>query len=92
MTSFIKGLLHLRRGPWENLATVLIALGVVNTALWRKQDALQRALETLQEARLSDRDKQFDRMVGLLVSSLDTSNRVADGMEAMERILRKVKS
>ena len=28
MTSFILGLLRLRRGPWENLATVLIALGV----------------------------------------------------------------
>ncbi len=29
MTTFISGLLRLRRGPWENLATVLIALGVV---------------------------------------------------------------
>ena len=28
MTMFIKGLLRFRRGPWENLATVLIALGV----------------------------------------------------------------
>jgi len=27
--SFVNGLLRLRRGPWENLATVLIALGVV---------------------------------------------------------------
>ena len=29
MTTFIKGLLRLRRGPWEMLATILIALGVV---------------------------------------------------------------
>ena len=29
MTSFLSGLLRLRRGPWENLATVLIAVGVV---------------------------------------------------------------
>ena len=29
MMSFIKGLIRLRRGPWENLASVLIALGVV---------------------------------------------------------------
>jgi hypothetical protein len=29
MKTFINGLLRLRRGPWENLATVLIALGVV---------------------------------------------------------------
>jgi hypothetical protein len=28
MSSFIKGLLRLRRGPWEMLATILIALGV----------------------------------------------------------------
>jgi hypothetical protein len=29
MTGFITGLLGLRRGPWEMLASVLIALGVV---------------------------------------------------------------
>lgn len=38
MSNFISGLLRLRRGPWENLATVLIALGVVMLmqpfALW----------------------------------------------------------
>ncbi|MFN6924724.1 MAG: hypothetical protein ACK4P8_03665 [Tabrizicola sp.] len=29
MTTFLSGLLRLRRGPWEMLATLLIALGVV---------------------------------------------------------------
>ncbi len=29
MSTFLTGLLTFRRGPWENLATVLIALGVV---------------------------------------------------------------
>ncbi|MBS1131477.1 MAG: hypothetical protein H6Q99_1226 [Proteobacteria bacterium] len=29
MNNFIYGLLHLRRGAWEMVATVLIALGVV---------------------------------------------------------------
>jgi hypothetical protein len=29
MNRFIKGLVGLRRGPWENLATVVIALGVL---------------------------------------------------------------
>jgi hypothetical protein len=29
MSAFVAGLLRLRRGPWEMLATVLIALGVV---------------------------------------------------------------
>ena len=29
MSGFLNGLLTFRRGPWENLATVLIALGVV---------------------------------------------------------------
>ena len=28
MTTFLSGLLKLRRGSWENLATFLIALGV----------------------------------------------------------------
>ena len=29
MTSFLKGLLRFRRGAWELLASVLIALGVI---------------------------------------------------------------
>jgi len=29
MSTFLNGLLNLRRGPWENVATALIALGVV---------------------------------------------------------------
>ncbi len=29
MSAFINGLLRLRRGPWEMVATILIALGVV---------------------------------------------------------------
>ncbi|SHL81663.1 MULTISPECIES: hypothetical protein [Roseobacteraceae] len=29
MSGFIKGLLRLRRGPWEMVASVLIAAGVV---------------------------------------------------------------
>ncbi len=28
MTNFINGLLRFRRGPWEMLATIIIALGV----------------------------------------------------------------
>ncbi len=29
MSAFLSGLIRLRRGPWENVATVLIAMGVV---------------------------------------------------------------
>ena len=29
MTGFINGLVRLRRGPWEMVASILIALGVV---------------------------------------------------------------
>ncbi len=29
MTSFINSLLRLRRGPWEMVASILIALGVI---------------------------------------------------------------
>ena len=29
MNGFLSGLAHLRRGPWEMVATVLIALGVL---------------------------------------------------------------
>lgn len=81
-------------GPWAQLGitgSVVIALALANIVQWRRHEALRRAMEAVQEARLSDRDKQFDRMVALLATSLETSNRVADGMEAMERIFKKVK-
>ena len=29
MTEFVNGLMRLRRGPWEMVASILIALGVV---------------------------------------------------------------
>ncbi|MEO0343879.1 MAG: hypothetical protein AAF198_10615 [Pseudomonadota bacterium] len=29
MTDFVKALLRLRRGPWEMVATVIIAVGVI---------------------------------------------------------------
>ncbi|MFT7147286.1 MAG: uncharacterized membrane protein YjjP (DUF1212 family) [Yoonia sp.] len=29
MTKFINGLMRMRRGPWEMLATILIAAGVI---------------------------------------------------------------
>ena len=29
MSNFIKGLLRFRRGPWEMLASILIAVGVI---------------------------------------------------------------
>ncbi len=29
MTNFINGLLRLRRGPWEMVASILISLGVI---------------------------------------------------------------
>ena len=29
MTNFINGLLRLRRGPWEMVASILIAIGVI---------------------------------------------------------------
>jgi hypothetical protein len=38
MSEFVKGLLRLRRGPWEMIASILIAIGVVmlmqHFALW----------------------------------------------------------
>ena len=38
MTDFLSGLARLRRGPWEMVASILIALGVVmmmqSLALW----------------------------------------------------------
>ncbi len=82
-------------GPWSQLGilgSVVLARGAVIIFLWRRHEALQRAIDALYEARLADRERYSDRIADLLVRSLDTSNRVSDGMEAMERIFEKVKT
>jgi hypothetical protein len=81
-------------GPWAQLGivgTVVLALAVANIVQWRRAESLQRTIDQLHDARLADRDRHADRIADLLVKSLDTSNRVSDGMEAMERIFEKVK-
>jgi hypothetical protein len=70
----------------------VIALAVATIVQRRRKEALHRAMETLQQVRLADPDRQFDRLAALLPISIETGNRIADGMEAMERILWKVKS
>ena len=81
-------------GPWAQLGivgTVVLALAVANIVQWRRAEGLQRTIDALHDARLADREKFSDRIADLLIKSIDASNRVSDGMQAMERIFEKVK-
>ena len=80
--------------PWAQygvLGSVVIALGVVNIVQWRRNEALQGRCDALQEARRQDSEKCGERFVEMLVRNLETQNRMADGMEAFERVVDKVK-
>jgi len=81
-------------GPWGQLGvvgSVVLALGAVNVFQWRRQEALQRAIDALHEARLQDSSKCTERYIDMLTRKLESDNRMADGMEAFERIVDKVK-
>ena len=80
--------------PWAQLGivgSVVLALGLLNWLQWRRGEELQKTIDALHEARLADREKCTERISEMLVKMLDTNNRVADGMEAMERIFEKVR-
>ena len=81
-------------GPWGQLGvvgSVVLALGAANIFQWRRQESLQRAIEALQDARLQDAWRCTERYIDMLAKKIETDNRMADGMEAFERIVDKVK-
>lgn len=81
-------------GPWGQLGivgSVVLTLGVVNVFQWRKIETLQATINALYEARRRDAEKCGERFVEMLVKNLETQNRMADGMEAFERVVDKVK-
>ncbi len=81
-------------GPWGQLGivgSVVIALGVANVVQWRRNEALQAKCDALHDARLQDSSKCTERYIDMLARKLETDNRMADGMEAFERVVDKVK-
>jgi hypothetical protein len=65
------------------VGSVVIALAVVAIMLWRKVDALH-------EARRVDSKECTDRYTDMLAKTIESNNRMADGMEAFERVVDKV--
>jgi hypothetical protein len=81
-------------GPWAQLGivgSVVIALGAFNVFQGRRGENLQRTIDALHEARRHDVEKCGERFIDMLVKNLETQNRMADGMEAFERVVDKVK-
>lgn len=81
-------------GPWGQLGiigSVVIALGAVNVFQWRRGEKQQATIDALHEARRLDAERCTDKFVDILVKNLETNNRMADGMEAFERVVDKVK-
>lgn len=82
-------------GPWSQLGivgSVVLALGVLNVFQYRERSALQTKNEALHEARRLDAERCQEKYVDILVKNLETNNRMADGMEAFERVVDKVKA
>lgn len=82
-------------GPWAQLGivgSVVITLGAVNVFQWRRSEGQQQAINALYAARLIDSKECQEKYVDILVKNLETNNRMADGMEAFERVVDKVKA
>jgi len=81
-------------GPWGQfgiVGSVVLALGVVNVFQWRRSEGHQRTVDALHAARLADSKECQEKYVDILVKNLETNNRMADGMEAFERVVDKVR-
>lgn len=65
------------------VGAVVLALGLVVVLFWRKIDALH-------ESRRLDAKECTDRYTEMLAKNIESNNRVADGMEAFERVVDKV--
>lgn len=78
-------------GQWGIVGSVVVALGLVNVFQWRRNETLQSKCDALHEARRADAEKCTEKYVDILVKNLETNNRMADGMEAFERVVDKVK-
>ena len=65
------------------VGAVVLSLGVVVILFWRKIDALH-------EARRVDSKECTDRYTDMLAKTIESNNRMADGMEAFERVVDKV--
>lgn len=65
------------------VGAVVLSLGLVVILFWRKIDALH-------EARRQDNKECTDRYTDMLARNIESNNRVADGIEAFERVVDKV--
>lgn len=65
------------------VGAVVLSLGIVVILFWRKIDALH-------EARRVDHKECTDRYTDMLARKIESDNRMADGMEAFERVVDKV--
>jgi hypothetical protein len=72
------------------VGAVVLSLGVVVVLLWRWADGKQSKVEALHEARRQDNKECTDRYIEMLTKTIESNNRMADGMEAFERVVDKV--
>ena len=81
--------------PWAQygiLGSVVIVLALVSVAQWRDRMALLKRIDELHDARLADSERCTARYVDMLTRNSEILNRMADGMEAFERVVDRVKA
>ena len=80
-------------GPWGQfgiIGSVVVTLGVAVVFLFRRYEALQVRFDSLHEARRLDAKECGERYFDMLTRKFETDNKMADGMEAFERVVDKV--
>lgn len=94
MGDFVNDPLNTIMAPWAQLGivgSVVLTLAAVNIFQWRRNETLQTKNDALHEARRADGERCTEKYVDILVKNLETNNRMADGMEAFERVVDKVR-
>lgn len=80
--------------PWAQLGivgSVVLVLGIVNVLQWKRGATMQLTIDGLHSARLADSKECTTKYTDMLVKNLETNNRMADGMEAFERVVDRVR-
>ena len=72
------------------VGAVVLSLGIALVVVCRWALSKDAKIDALHEARRLDAKECTDRYADMLVRNTESNNRMADGMEAFERIVDKV--
>lgn len=80
--------------PWAKYGmagSIIIALGALNWWQVKRGETKDKAINDLHLARLADQKEYAEKYLAVVINNTTTLSRIADGMEAFERVVDKVR-